>query len=690
MTTPGPSPDATPPEGGVAYVATSDVVDPFAHTEEVKPKNFARIGAVRPTALLYTAGIGATIDLPHMAVMPQGLESWDRAYTRMGGALLVSEPRLVEAVKAQLGRQVRELRMPPRVEDPGSRKPPTIGVPSMLFPRWLRCTGCDLLAPFEGAGGDFTFVNVIGMRPDQAQFLHRACRGKKGTRKPRDAVAVPARYLVACLNGHLDEFPYTAYVHRAVGGIWTCEKTPGVTNPRTRLRMPEWRSNIGPEVQIECVACGKRRGLRELTGTAGAKRMPLCRGRHPHLGTFQTCEAETRLMLLGAANQWFPATISLLVVPESQDLGPVDVARMLDPVPVEQRAVVITEAVVPMFKMLVRNQGIDLTDVADDVVWQALQLLAAGPLPDTGRTTPYTPVEIRSPEWRTLIRPADFARHARQSDFRIREVEAHADLAPIVQTVAAVERLKKVNAFVGFTRVDSFDRVGDAPERLAPLARRSPTWVPATEDHGEGVFVRLREDVVAPWEEKVLASELWDAHREAHRRNVHRRTSSSAVQVDPDSRLEPPRFWAVHTLAHLLIREMAMHAGYGSASLTERVYAWRGDDDNEPAAGFLISTTSPDSEGTLGGLVELSKPETLARIAGSALTRASRCSSDPVCAHRVPRDQEDFLHGAACHFCTFLSETSCENANRFLDRRFTLTLYSGAQFGGLIDGVHAP
>ena len=41
---------------------------------------------------------------------------------------------------------------------------------------------------------------------------------------------------------------------------------------------------------------------------------------------------------------------------------------------------------------------------------------------------------------------------------------------------------------------------------------------------------------------------------------------------------------------------------------------------------------------------------------------------------RTPADPEDFLHGAACHCCSFASETSCEKANRFLDRRFLLTL----------------
>jgi hypothetical protein len=41
---------------------------------------------------------------------------------------------------------------------------------------------------------------------------------------------------------------------------------------------------------------------------------------------------------------------------------------------------------------------------------------------------------------------------------------------------------------------------------------------------------------------------------------------------------------------------------------------------------------------------------------------------------RTPRDPEDFLHGAACHCCSMASETSCERANRFLDRRFLVDL----------------
>ena len=79
-----------------------------------------------------------------------------------------------------------------------------------------------------------------------------------------------------------------------------------------------------------------------------------------------------------------------------------------------------------------------------------------------------------------------------------------------------------------------------------------------------------------------------------------------------------------------------MSCGYGAASLTERIYGWSASPQREAAAGLLICTTASDSEGTLGGLVALSEPARLQGLVLSALRRASRCSSDPVCAMRTP------------------------------------------------------
>ncbi|SDS16605.1 DUF1998 domain-containing protein [Agrococcus carbonis] len=668
--------DSAPGEGAVGVAGV--VADPFVDTAKKSP-NRARVGSIRPNAMLYTSGIGASVDLPHLAVMPQGIDAWEKAYVRMGGEPeLVLVPRLLEAVRRQLGQQVGELRQPPWLpEQPGGDTTP-VGIPTRVFPQWLRCTGCDLLASVSQ--NKFAFENTRKHRPDLARFVHRKCKGRfKGD--GRDRVAVPARYLIACTNGHLDEFPYEAWVHGADSHRKECVPTP-------QLRMMEWRSNLGPQVSIKCVQCGTTRNIAELTRGSDAV-LPDCRGRHPHLPTFasadEPCGGEVRLMLLGAANQWFPATISVLVLPSRKQPKPTDIVDEVLGLPPAQIAKLRSVGDVNGWrKFAPDNMVAKFTGISDDDLWHAIRIArgdvpAPAPAAATGPTG-YDPNHLLVPEWNTLTHPDEFLAEDRRNGFKVHPVPVALSLGSVVQEVVAVDRIRKANAFIGFTRIDALDRVGDEAARIAPIAiSGKPKWAPATEDRGEGVFIRFSEQDVAAWESKVLDSSVWADHVAAHERNLARRQSTTAVELDAEERMPPPRYWALHTISHLLIREMAMSSGYGSASLSERIYAWRDSDGRDPAAGILITTTSPDSEGTLGGLVDLARTDRLEEVVHEALHRAQRCSSDPICAHRVPKDQEDFLHGAACHFCAFLSETSCERANRFLDRRFALDLHSGSR-----------
>jgi MrfA Zn-binding domain len=85
-------------------------------------------------------------------------------------------------------------------------------------------------------------------------------------------------------------------------------------------------------------------------------------------------------------------------------------------------------------------------------------------------------------------------------------------------------------------------------------------------------------------------------------------------------------------------------------------------------AGILLYTAAPDSEGTLGGLVALGGPKVLGRHLDQALDSMRRCASDPLCAEHHPMRDGLTLHGAACHACLFLPETSCERGNKYQDR----------------------
>jgi hypothetical protein len=111
--------------------------------------------------------------------------------------------------------------------------------------------------------------------------------------------------------------------------------------------------------------------------------------------------------------------------------------------------------------------------------------------------------------------------------------------------------------------------------------------------------------------------------------------------------------------------EIALDCGYPASSLKERVYALsskRGGGEVD-RCGILIYT-----QGTLGGLVATAPR--FAYILKSALDRLQICSNDPVCADHEPDDRsgDRATHGAACHGCLLIAETSCEMRNLFLDR----------------------
>lgn len=651
-------------------------LDPLGDAAAAHVKNRAKVGSARPSSLLFTYGPGSVMDLPGFSVMPAGLDDWERIWKRRESIPTIVEPRLLDVVRLHLGNQVDSLRPYPWQPKQGAnaKEGSDLGVPARVFPQWLRCTGCDLLGPLSR----FHYENTHPYRPDKAQFVHRKCpgRGKSTGNGSRERQAVPAPHLLTCTNGHLDEFPYSLWVHRGR----TCSV---VENPELKMRDASVGKSSG--ARIECSSCGLSRGMAEAQGASGREKLPqTCRGRHPHLDIFEkNCKARPSLILMGASNLWFPSTQSIIVLPrtDAEEQGAL-ADRLRSELGLEKISKYASN--LEIFCDVADAAGIDLSTLSETDLTSLIESILT---PDDEsdreqRRAAWDPIELLIPEWQYLQRPALFPKQDNGSGLMVTEMPVAEKLKPLVDRVVAVDRMKRVNAFIGFTRLDAMDRVNDVGNRVVKLTRNGrPAWVPATEDRGEGIFIQLDLDRVEAWEEGVKTSSLWQAHCDAHRRNFQRRFSETATVVDPDLRMPAPRYWLIHTLSHALIREMAMRSGYGAASLSERIYAWPAAPGRDAAAGLFIGTTASDSEGTLGGLVALSEPGKLGPLMLSALRRAARCSSDPVCAMRTPSDPEDFLHGAACHCCAFASETSCEKANRFLDRRLLLTLPSSSVEG---------
>jgi MrfA Zn-binding domain len=586
------------------------------------------VGEVRPSQLLWTYGPGALIDLPNLSVITMGLDRWDEAR-----CLPVEEARLLDAVKRVLGDQVERLRQPPYKPDENTDRfsaEALIGVPVRPFPRWLRCVRCGTLAEFEL---DMFDIKENPYRPEDTRFVHKVCEKGNGSD------AVPARFLLACRNGHLDDFPWRWFVHQ------------GPSECKGILRFFEQGASMQTEnLWVRCDGCSKARSLVHAFGKEAQGNLPACRGRHPHLSTFDTCTEPPRAVLLGATNSWFSMSISVLAIPQAKT--PLD--QLL-----EDGWHYFSELASEIEVKIALNTLIKATSLpgiekfTSIEVWQAIEKRKV-------RKSDEQPKEadIKHPEWRVLTdpkAPSDWPH------FLSSKIEPPEEVEDIIAEVLLLQRLREVNALIGFTRVEAPEESDDPDDRpvMASLCRNKPAWVPASEVHGEGIFIRFKEIVLQNWESRPSVKKRHELLTAGHQgwRN--------ARQLDPAKGYPGIRFAALHTFSHLLIREFALECGYNAASIRERIYA--DNDPAEPMAGLLLYTAAADSDGTLGGLVELGKPENLGRLIRQALRRGSVCSSDPLCSEHNPASDRS-LHGASCHACAFVAETSCERSNRYLDR----------------------
>lgn len=592
------------------------------------------VGEVRPSQLLWTYGPGALIDLPNLSVVTQGIDRWEKDRCQP-----IQEARLLAAVRKVLGSQVESLRMPPfqksDLVDVWSAEA-HIGVPVRPFPRWMRCVKCGLLSPFDAG----LFEIKEGRRPERTRFVHKGCRGSKGNQPSRDADAVPARFLLACRNGHLDDFPWHYFVHR---GNDPC---------RGSLRFFESGASLQTEnLWVKCDACGAPRSMAQAFGKAGKENLPACRGRHPHLDMFEAkCGEEARAVLLGSTNSWFPITLSALAIPQTKDpISQLILDGWEDFIDLESEAEV--SVTVKALKKTGALPGIDKYEPA--AIWSAIEAHRSGKGQEIVGEG-----DIKGPEWDVLTEanpPTDYPH------FMSKKVSTPPGLESRISRVLLLERLREVNALLGFTRVEAPEESADTEERpqMAKLSRSKPDWVPANQVHGEGIFIQFDEQALVAWQSLAAVKKVDQMLRGGHKGWRNSR------QLSPDEGYPGIRYAMLHTLSHLLIRELALECGYNAASIRERIYA---DTSGERAqAGILIYTAAADSDGTLGGLVDLGKPENLGRLLELALNRSKICSSDPLCSEHDP-EKDRSLHGAACHACCLVAETSCERGNRYLDR----------------------
>lgn len=613
-------------------------------------KKIPPAGQIRQSQILSTFGSGSMVDLPEHSVLIAGLSHW------RGDKRNISEERLEARVAEILEVPSIKLYAPPvDQQDPKANR---TGINAFMFPTWF-------LAQVEETWFDSKTQKNYRTRP--LLPWGSLVSGKYLNSEKKKVPVVPVRFVQACVKGHLSDIDWHTFVHK---------------DPQNKCRGQLWLDEGGSgndfaEIYVRCEACKARRPLADAT-VPNAKVLGPCQGHRPWIGDFakeHQCINEkkgkpeyNRLLVRSASNAYFSQLLSVISLPDSD-------TALRDAVSVVYedflRNVTALEQLA-FVKNLMPKVSTNLEGFSDEEVWQEIQRRQSGQVKEHK--------SIKQVEIETLLSsPVEVGEDVPESDFYARSRDL-SNLKPkftsLIERIVLVHRLREVIAQVGFTRFEA--EMPDIDGELDISVRRAaldvePTWVPAIENRGEGVFIAFRNEAIEEWLQRQAVKKRG--------RELSRGFDIWCARKGIDQEVDKVKFPGLpyvmlHSLSHLLITAVSLECGYAASSIRERIYA------GDAGYGILLYTGSAGSEGTLGGLVEVGKR--IEYHLESALEQGKLCSNDPVCAqHKADNEEEErFLHGSACHGCLLIAETSCERRNEFLDRALVVSTVEslGAEF----------
>lgn len=594
----------------------------FGKSSEYEKKKV--VGRLRRTQLVTTFGSGSIVDMPDYSVIIAASNYWKDA------SPVLHEPNLEKLLKVSHFKQ-------PYVSE-NTEEDYTPDIPAFRFPIMHFCPDCGRLMPYWGFGGE---------------------SGDKCTKCNKNIV--PSRFIAACINGHLEDFPYRWWVHN--GDFTGCASDD--REDKLKIKFSDETGGL-ESIVVTCTICGKSRSMAESMGK-DALRGYQCRGKRPWIGMKAIhndpvpCAAPLRGLQRGASNVYFSQTASALTIPpwssklnQEIELKWDNLSSVLDANPSEESLRLVIQG---LFHELLQLGLYTIDDILREIHKRQHD--------DTGED--YTKQDLYQDEYRVFC-----LRNYEQSDdfqFRIESTEVPEILSDYIEDIIMVKRLREVLALRGFRRI-SPEKPENGDDRFpgvhldrdcVPLSETPLNWYPGIEMLGEGIFIKIKEDVLFNWEK----------NNEEYYAPMKQRLYASNVECENFS----PRYVLLHTLSHLLIRQLSVECGYSGASIKERIYSTYPESTHK-MAGILLYTSSSDSDGSLGGLVRNAVPEIFEMIFRNLLQEASWCSSDPICIESKAQGY-DSLNYAACHACTLLPETSCEMRNCLLDR--------GAIVGSILD-----
>ena len=609
---------------------------------------------VRSEQLIGQYGVGAMVDFQEQTLMVSAHEYWNANIKQ------VHDERLQRAL------HVSYFGMPVESRDAQD------GISYVRFPKWYFCPRCRRFMPIESWVEEHKKYSKKADR-DPIMAYNLKCY------KCQQPLVV-TRVVTICENGHIDDFPWVAWAHKKNRS----GERPICPNPQLLFKTGNSSSEGLEGLQVECTTCHSSANMADafspdifenLFREKGFTEFK-CTGIHPWDGTKCNCGAFPKAKQRGASAIYFPSRVSSLIIPlntsenkervEDSTTFKTAVEPTMDGCEDEEEKLeTFTLKKARWCNRISTETGLDV-----DTIEKIIRSIYISN--DDSSEYDINSVQYKLDEYTALSAPVTMSNQL--PDFYREEMNIDEYGIPGVDKIVLIKKLREVQALIGFSRLKPVETVTeDNKDRFVSIKSEKVNWYPGTETHGEGIFIRFDNEAIDKWASQDEVIKRITILRE----NDEKSSNSFGNVAELDA-----KFVLLHTLAHVLIKQLSFECGYSVSSLKERIYSSSAEDTT--MAGILIYTASGDSEGTLGGLVRQGKSDSLTRILKAAIEEARICSNDPVCIMSNGQGR-DALNLAACYACALLPETSCESFNMYLDRAMLVGTLDNPDFGFFSD-----
>lgn len=603
---------------------------------------------IRRAQLISPWGIGQMINFPKdESLMVAGLDLWELKFRELDRSKTLDE-FIVEEERLAKRLRVKNFRLPPDFRGNQLEKiNQFLKIPFVRFPRWHYCTNCGYMHK----------VPIFHHEKPRCLGLPFPIRSCSGTPPNKRRKLIPVRFIAICPQGHIEDFPFEEWVHNGSKCL--------DSNPIMRLRAGR-SSGALSGIDIMC-NCGEKKSMAGAFNENSLQRIRFsCHAERPWLGeefekhNTQHCNQQLRVVQKGASNVYFSNVRSSIYLPQWQpsvDSELIDIleknwsflnsGRVDNDFDRNRFMFVVTQKLKVEFEQ---------TDFWIDKLLDAAKKKITGydSMPSIDSEEFYRKMEYDA----ILKEPGSEKQDFFVSKVKVNEYNESKIISTGFESVCLLHKLRETRAFIGFSRwLPEDGKTLEAKKDFIKLGA-SINWLPAIVVRGEGVFFKFNEKAIKDWASKKEIIERV--------KGLAKNFNKTKLDRGQEERNITPEFILIHTFAHLLINQFSYECGYGSSALRERIYC-NLEFPDEVMNGVLIYTASGDSEGSLGGLVRQGKPGNLETIVYNAIENARWCSSDPICIDSHGQGPNS-CNLAACHNCTLLPETCCEESNMLLDR----------------------